>query len=294
MAAAAIEGGVHRCSPAAPPPLLRPPPPPPAAAAAAAAPLLLHPCHPAPPPPPPAASPLSDRLGSVTLESDYSMLSERDCWHCSIERELCLTIVVAGALQGSYVECSGWLADLQALSRGAPGLPRCCGGGGGGGMYCLPCMHAARPACLPCTNAARRLLLPLCRCVWRPGWQEDVPSTAVPVPAWVRSWGGRPAEAGVCCCCCCCCDRRGCGMPAGQPLHNGACLLSCCSACVPCTRMQSWLSLCKGIYGLPCLLLWSLHLPQLPASQRGHHWLRAHAADRPAAARQAAAPADGQ
>lgn len=29
--------------------------------------------------------------------SELSLLSDREGWHCSIERELCLTIVVAGA-----------------------------------------------------------------------------------------------------------------------------------------------------------------------------------------------------
>jgi len=32
-------------------------------------------------------------MASLSLDS---LLSERDCWHCGIERELCLTIVVAG------------------------------------------------------------------------------------------------------------------------------------------------------------------------------------------------------
>lgn len=86
---------------------------------------------------------------------------------------------------------------------------------------------------------------------------------------------------------------------AVECLHDSRCTTGracwlCCLPCVPCIHMQPWLPLRTTIYGLPCLLLCSLHLPQLPASQRCHHWLCTHAADRPPAARQAAAPADGQ
>ncbi|EFN53828.1 hypothetical protein CHLNCDRAFT_36395 [Chlorella variabilis] len=38
-----------------------------------------------------------DRKASQLLESEPSFPSTRDCWHCGFERDLCLTIVVAGA-----------------------------------------------------------------------------------------------------------------------------------------------------------------------------------------------------
>lgn len=37
-----------------------------------------------------------DRKASQLLESEPSFPSTRDCWHCGFERDLCLTIVVAG------------------------------------------------------------------------------------------------------------------------------------------------------------------------------------------------------
>ena len=122
-------------------------------------------------------------MSAAPIEAvEVSLPSERDSWHCEVQAQLCLTIVVLGKqAMGRQWYQAGPVALTLPPSPAIQGPGR------------LPTRVETVDSAMGCGSPSptRRRRPPTvaaalsCRRVWGPGLQENIPRPAVPVQQWV-------------------------------------------------------------------------------------------------------------